>query len=221
MQGDPYNRLLIHENLQQLCTGETLVIRLSLAWYTTRKSGMLSVILARVSVPYPRLYMFERLGYPALSPTSKIVQLADASIRHPKGILHLHGFCGPWYAGWCGNAAHSWEVIPKWRKGRDQCGKCYHSLPHWEELDVPISNNIRAMLFSARKWWANWGMGGGTTPAQANSDRTKKVKENTEGVVGGTEVTPLYFSGVGWRVELITEKSLALGLKMVITFAKR
>jgi hypothetical protein len=40
-------------------------------------------------------------------------------------------------------------------------------------------------------------------------------------VVGGTEVTPLYFSGVGWRVELITEKSLALGLKMVITFAKR
>jgi hypothetical protein len=31
--------------------------------------------------------MFERLGYPALSPTSKTVQLADASIRHPKGIV--------------------------------------------------------------------------------------------------------------------------------------
>jgi hypothetical protein len=31
--------------------------------------------------------MFERLGYPTLTPTSKIVQLADASIRYPKGIV--------------------------------------------------------------------------------------------------------------------------------------
>jgi hypothetical protein len=31
--------------------------------------------------------MFERLGYPALIPTSRIVQLADASIRYPEGIV--------------------------------------------------------------------------------------------------------------------------------------
>jgi hypothetical protein len=40
-------------------------------------------------------------------------------------------------------------------------------------------------------------MDGATTLAQATSDRPKKVKENTEGMVGGTEITPLYFSGVG------------------------
>jgi hypothetical protein len=31
--------------------------------------------------------MFETLGYPALSPTSKIVQLVDALIQHPEGIM--------------------------------------------------------------------------------------------------------------------------------------
>jgi hypothetical protein len=31
--------------------------------------------------------MFKRLGYPALTPTSRTVQLADASIRYPKGIV--------------------------------------------------------------------------------------------------------------------------------------
>jgi hypothetical protein len=64
-------------------------------------------------------------------------------------------------------------------------------------------------------------MDGATTPAQATSDHTSKTKENKEGVVGGTEVTPLYFSGVGWRVELITEKSLALGLKMMSALCQK
>jgi hypothetical protein len=31
--------------------------------------------------------MFKRLGYPALTPTSRTVQLADASIRYPEGIV--------------------------------------------------------------------------------------------------------------------------------------
>jgi hypothetical protein len=31
--------------------------------------------------------MFERLGYPALTPTSRTVQLADASIQYPEGIV--------------------------------------------------------------------------------------------------------------------------------------
>jgi hypothetical protein len=31
--------------------------------------------------------MFERLGYPALTPTSSIVQLVDASIQYPEGIV--------------------------------------------------------------------------------------------------------------------------------------
>jgi hypothetical protein len=31
--------------------------------------------------------MFERLGYPALTPTSRTVQLADASIRYPEEIV--------------------------------------------------------------------------------------------------------------------------------------
>jgi hypothetical protein len=31
--------------------------------------------------------MFERLGYPALAPTSRIVQLVDASIQYPEGIV--------------------------------------------------------------------------------------------------------------------------------------
>jgi hypothetical protein len=31
--------------------------------------------------------MFERLGYPALTPTSRTVQLADVSIWYPKGIV--------------------------------------------------------------------------------------------------------------------------------------
>jgi hypothetical protein len=31
--------------------------------------------------------MFKRLGYPALTPTSRIVPLADASIRYPEGIV--------------------------------------------------------------------------------------------------------------------------------------
>jgi hypothetical protein len=31
--------------------------------------------------------MFERLGYPALTPTSRTVQLADASIRYPEGVV--------------------------------------------------------------------------------------------------------------------------------------
>jgi hypothetical protein len=48
MQGDPYNRFLIHGNPQQLCTRKTLVIWLSLAQYIIRKLGVLSVILARV-----------------------------------------------------------------------------------------------------------------------------------------------------------------------------
>jgi hypothetical protein len=54
MQGDLYNRFLIHGNLQQLCTRKTMVIRLSLAQYTIRKLGMLSVILARVLTSCPR-----------------------------------------------------------------------------------------------------------------------------------------------------------------------
>jgi hypothetical protein len=35
------------------------------------------------------------------------------------------------------------------------------------------------------------------TPAQATFDRTNEIKENKEGVVGGTKVIPLYFSGLG------------------------
>jgi hypothetical protein len=31
--------------------------------------------------------MFERMGYPTLTPTSRTVQLADASIRYPEGIV--------------------------------------------------------------------------------------------------------------------------------------
>ena len=31
--------------------------------------------------------MFEQLGYPALTPTATTVQLADASIRYPEGIV--------------------------------------------------------------------------------------------------------------------------------------
>jgi hypothetical protein len=31
--------------------------------------------------------MFERLGYPVLTPTSKVVQLADASIQYSEGIV--------------------------------------------------------------------------------------------------------------------------------------
>jgi hypothetical protein len=31
--------------------------------------------------------MIERLGYPALTPTSRTVQLADASIQYPEGIV--------------------------------------------------------------------------------------------------------------------------------------
>jgi hypothetical protein len=61
---------------------------------------------------------------------------------------------------------------------------------------------------------------GATTPAQATSDHISKIKEN-KGVVGGTTVTPLYFSGMGWRVELIIEKSPALGLKMVSPFCQK
>jgi hypothetical protein len=40
-------------------------------------------------------------------------------------------------------------------------------------------------------------MDGATTPTQATSDHTNETKENKESVAGGTEVTPLYFSGVG------------------------
>jgi hypothetical protein len=40
-----------------------------------------------VSVNLMSKTMFEKLGYTALSPTSKTVQLVDASIRHPKGIV--------------------------------------------------------------------------------------------------------------------------------------
>jgi hypothetical protein len=50
--------------------------------------------------------MFEKLGYPALTPTSRTVELADASIRYSEGscgestsirpsLLHLRGFRGP------------------------------------------------------------------------------------------------------------------------------
>jgi hypothetical protein len=108
-----------------------------------------------------------------------------------------------------------------WRKGEDQCGKLNHPFPHWEELGVLVLTNIRAMLFSSRKWWANWGVDGAMTPAQATSDHISKTKENKEGVVRGTEVTPLYFSGVGWRMELTIEKSPALGLKMVSPFCQK
>jgi hypothetical protein len=38
---------------------------------------------------------------------------------------------------------------------------------------------------------------GATTPAHTTSDRTKKIKKGTKGVVVGTEIAPLYFSGVG------------------------
>jgi hypothetical protein len=31
--------------------------------------------------------MYERLGYPALTPTSRTVQISDASIRYPEGIV--------------------------------------------------------------------------------------------------------------------------------------
>jgi hypothetical protein len=40
-------------------------------------------------------------------------------------------------------------------------------------------------------------MDGAITPARTTYDRTKKSKENTKGVTGGTKITPLYFSGVG------------------------
>jgi hypothetical protein len=74
------------------------------------------------------------------------------------------------------------------------------------------------MLFNARNWWAIWEVDKATTPAQATSDHTSKSKENKEGAAGGTEVTPLYFSGVGWRVELIIERSPTLRLKMMSPF---
>jgi hypothetical protein len=60
-----------------------------------------------------------------------------------------------------------------------------------------------------------------TTPTHTTSDNTKKIKEGTEGVAAGTEITSIYFSGVGCRVQLIIEKSLALGLKKMSPFTKR
>jgi hypothetical protein len=81
--------------------------------------------------------------------------------------------------------------------------------------------NRRAMLFSARKRWANLGVDGGRTPTHTASDHTKKIKEDTEGVAAGTEIAPLYFSGVGWWVELVTEKSPTLRLRKMSPFAKR
>jgi hypothetical protein len=53
LQGDPYSRFLIHGNLQQLYTERILVIWPSLALYNTRKLGMPSVTLARVSTSCP------------------------------------------------------------------------------------------------------------------------------------------------------------------------
>jgi hypothetical protein len=31
--------------------------------------------------------MFEELGYPAISPTTTTIQLADSSIKYPEGIV--------------------------------------------------------------------------------------------------------------------------------------
>jgi hypothetical protein len=41
------------------------------------------------------------------------------------------------------------------------------------------------------------GMDGATTPAHTTSDRTKNIKENTEGVAEGMEITHPYFSRDG------------------------
>jgi hypothetical protein len=40
------------------------------------------------------------------------------------------------------------------------------------------------------------GVDGATTPAHTTSDHTKKNKEFTKGVEAGTEIAPLYLSGV-------------------------
>jgi hypothetical protein len=157
MQGSQYSRFLIHGNLQQLCIGATLVIRLSLAQYTIRKFGMLFVTLVQVSTSCPRLCFqdWDTCSFSNLEDSSTCWCI-DLTFRGDSGeltsicpgVLHLCGFHGPWYVGWCRNATHSWEAIPKWRKGEYQCGKWNHPLPHWEEeLDFLISTNRRAMLF--------------------------------------------------------------------------
>jgi hypothetical protein len=84
-QGNPYSKSLIQGNLQQLYTERILVIRPSLALYTTRNRNALNDL--SVSFNLMSKAMFERLGYPALTPTSRTVQLADASIQYPKGIV--------------------------------------------------------------------------------------------------------------------------------------
>jgi hypothetical protein len=146
MQGGRYHRFLIHRNLQQLCAGRIPVIWVSLAVYITRKLEMPSVTFAWVSTSCPRLCSKDWISrsYPNLEDSSTCWCLNQVSVGgcgestsiRPR-LLHLCVFRGPWYARWCGNSTHSWEVIPKWRSSKDQCGKWDHPFPHWEEeLDV-------------------------------------------------------------------------------------
>jgi hypothetical protein len=77
------------------------------------------------SVNLMPIAMFEELGYPAISPTTMTVQLADSSIKYPEGIVEnllvndklicLCGFRGPRHTR--RNSAYSRATIPK----RCQC----------------------------------------------------------------------------------------------------
>jgi hypothetical protein len=69
--------------------------------------------------------MFEELGYPALSPTTMTVQLADSSVKYPEGIVEnlLVNVTGSYVFAVHGprhirrNSAYSRATIPK----RCQC----------------------------------------------------------------------------------------------------
>ena len=74
--------------------------------------------------------IYEALDYPALSPTTMLVQLADSTIQYPKGIAE-HVFvkstrllrpcqlCGNRYGGRPWSRPRTWVTFPKVRQGKD------------------------------------------------------------------------------------------------------
>jgi hypothetical protein len=106
--------------------------------------------------------MFKRLGYPDFTPTSRSVQLVDALIRCPEGIVEsllvfVQGSC----------IFEDFMVLDKQddaemplilgrpflsdARGRINVENGTIHFCWEEELDVLILTNRRAMLFSARK----------------------------------------------------------------------
>ena len=80
---------------------------------------------------------FEKLSYPALSPTMMCVQLADSTIRYPEGIVHnllvqvkgyFHccGLCGSRYGRRSEDISYSWATIS------ERC-QSYHWCWNWED----------------------------------------------------------------------------------------